>query len=88
MHVWSGTLAAGDVLELYGASGSAKTELVYQCVVACVVPASWDGFTLSGQSQACLIIDCDCRFNVPRLRELVCLRLRAELEPQLTDQGV
>lgn len=32
------TLHAGDMLELYGTHGSGKTEMLYQCVLNCIMP--------------------------------------------------
>lgn len=71
---------AEDCIELYGATGSGKTNLAVQCAVNVGVPAYFGG--LDG---GCLFVDCDCSFVPERARQMA-LATAASLRALYDDQ--
>jgi DNA-repair protein XRCC2 len=83
-----GALAAGDVLELYGQSASGKTELVYQILLACIMPAKYNDFEFLGIGAGALVVDLDCRFNLLRFSSMLQERFSEEMQTQQPDFDV
>ncbi len=69
-----GGLMPGTVLELYGASGSGKTEVALNAVCGWVLPKA-----LGGVGGVAVIVDLDFRVDVRRLRCLLLARIRRAL---------
>eukprot|EP00249_Psilotum_nudum_P007547 c20648_g1_i2 orf=325-963(+) len=68
-------LHAGHVLEVVGPSGSAKSELLLQAAVTCILPKQWDGVVYGGSQGAVVMFDLDCRFDMLRLVHVLQLRI-------------
>jgi len=64
-------LQGGQVLEIYGRSGSAKTEILYHTVLNCALPSSYLSVSLPGHQSIAIIIDLDFRFNIIRFVQLL-----------------
>lgn len=62
---------AGNVVEISGASPSAKTLLLIQAAVNCILPTEWKGVHYGGLGQLVLYIDLDCHFEVTRLMQVL-----------------
>ncbi|CAL5368184.1 unnamed protein product [Camellia sinensis] len=60
-------LRFGNVVELLGPSPSAKTHILIQAAVSCILPKEWNGVTYGGLEHLVMFIDLDCRFDVLRL---------------------
>jgi DNA-repair protein XRCC2 len=58
---------AKDVVELYGDSGSGKTQCLLHWVAKCLLPSSSDEVELGGLSAGVLFIDNDYHFSLIRL---------------------
>lgn len=80
-----GGFRAGSVVELRGAAGSGRTELLLQCVASCVLPAHWpvqgskEVLHLNdadGGMQA-ILLDCTGQFQLLRLIRIVEAHVRA-----------
>ncbi len=71
-------LNPGNVIELYGTTSSAKTELLYHILTQCILPASWKGVQLNGCSIGVVYVDTEYQFSM--------LRLFAILEKQILQQ--
>lgn len=67
-------LRAGNVVEIVGPSASAKSELLIQAAVNCILPKEWKGVRYGGSEGVVMLFDLDCRFDIPRLAH--CLRCR------------
>ncbi|XP_057793569.1 DNA repair protein XRCC2 homolog [Salvia miltiorrhiza] len=57
-------LRAGNVVEIVGPSPSAKTLILIQAAINCILPKEWKGVSYGGLERAVLFIDLDCRFDV------------------------
>ncbi|XP_028125062.1 DNA repair protein XRCC2 homolog isoform X3 [Camellia sinensis] len=62
-------LRFGNVVELLGPSPSAKTHILIQAAVSCILPKEWNGVTYGGLEHLVMFIDLDCRFDVLRLSQ-------------------
>lgn len=51
--------------------GSGKTHLLYYIVTIAVLPRSYDGVNINGKETALVVIDCEDRFNVQRLAQII-----------------
>ncbi|GLJ43733.1 hypothetical protein SUGI_0910610 [Cryptomeria japonica] len=69
-------LRAGNVVEIVGPSSSAKSELLIQAAVNCILPKEWKGVSYGGSEGVVMVFDLDCRFDVMRLGH--CLRYRID----------
>lgn len=67
-------LRAGNVVEIVGPSASAKSELLIQAAVNCILPKEWKGVRYGGSEGVVMLFDLDCRFDILRLAH--CLRCR------------
>ncbi|KAI4373165.1 hypothetical protein MLD38_011323 [Melastoma candidum] len=64
-------LRSGDVVEIAGPSPSAKTQILLQAAVSCVLPKEWKGTYYGGLGQTVLYIDLDSKFDVHRLLQML-----------------
>ncbi|XP_004298620.1 PREDICTED: DNA repair protein XRCC2 homolog [Fragaria vesca subsp. vesca] len=64
-------LRVGNVVELAGPSSSAKTQILIQAAVNCILPKEWNGVHYGGLERLVMFIDLDCRFDVTRLSEML-----------------
>ncbi|XP_051139142.1 DNA repair protein XRCC2 homolog isoform X2 [Andrographis paniculata] len=54
----------GNVVEIVGPSPSAKTLILIQAAINCILPKEWKGVQYGGLERAVLFVDLDCRFDV------------------------
>lgn len=62
-------LRVGNVVEVVGPSHSAKTEILIQAAVNCILPEQWGGVHYGGFDRGVMFIDLDCRFDILRLSQ-------------------
>ncbi|KAK9069897.1 hypothetical protein SSX86_010293 [Deinandra increscens subsp. villosa] len=67
-------LGVSNVLEIVGPTASAKTEILVQVAVNCILPKNRKGVEYGGLEHPVLFLDLDCRFEIYRLSE--CLKLK------------
>lgn len=51
--------------------GAGKTHLLYYITCMALLPSSWNGINLGGKEGAVVFIDCDSRFDIVRLSEVI-----------------
>ncbi|XP_021718742.1 DNA repair protein XRCC2 homolog isoform X2 [Chenopodium quinoa] len=68
-------LRPGNVVEIVGPSPSAKTHILLQVAIECILPKEWKGVSYGGLEKSVMFIDLDCRFDVLRLLQLLKLRI-------------
>ncbi|KAJ4878590.1 DNA repair protein XRCC2-like protein [Raphanus sativus] len=68
-------LRAGNVVEITGSSPTAKTQILIQAAIACILPKTWNGVHYGGLEKLVLFLDLDCRFDVMRLSDMLKHRL-------------
>ncbi|KAL8485967.1 hypothetical protein ACS0TY_028029 [Phlomoides rotata] len=54
----------GNTVEIVGPSPSAKTLILTQAAINCILPKEWKGVQYGGLERAVMFIDLDCRFDV------------------------
>ncbi|XP_028553442.1 DNA repair protein XRCC2 homolog isoform X5 [Dendrobium catenatum] len=64
------SIRAGDVVEITGPSPSAKSEILLQAAIHCILPWEWNGICFRGLEMVVAYIDLDCRFDVLRLAQV------------------
>ncbi|KAL8166452.1 hypothetical protein V2J09_007951 [Rumex salicifolius] len=69
-------LYPGDVLEIAGASPSAKSQILMQAAINCILPKEWKDVQYGGLERAVMYFDLDCRFDILRLSQLLRSRIR------------
>ncbi|KAL6492813.1 hypothetical protein OROGR_032572 [Orobanche gracilis] len=57
-------LRIGNVVEIAGPSPSAKTLILIQAAINCILPKEWKGVRYGGLERTVFFIDLDCRFDV------------------------
>ncbi|XP_011096880.1 DNA repair protein XRCC2 homolog [Sesamum indicum] len=57
-------LRVGNVVEIVGPSPSAKTLILIQTSINCILPKEWKGVQYGGLERPVLFVDLDCRFDV------------------------
>ncbi|KAK4391214.1 DNA repair protein XRCC2 [Sesamum angolense] len=57
-------LRVGNVVEIVGPSPSAKTLILIQTAINCILPKEWKGVQYGGLERPVLFVDLDCRFDV------------------------
>ncbi|VFR00851.1 unnamed protein product [Cuscuta campestris] len=57
-------LRAGNVVEIVGPSPSAKTQILIQASISCILPKEWKGVHYGGLGRPVVFIDLDCRFDI------------------------
>ncbi|KAJ0969527.1 hypothetical protein J5N97_022404 [Dioscorea zingiberensis] len=68
-------LRAGNVVEIAGPSPSAKSHVLLQAVMHCILPKEWKGVHFGGLGKMVLYFDLDCRFDVLRLSTALRIRI-------------
>ncbi|KAL6515661.1 hypothetical protein OROHE_018695 [Orobanche hederae] len=58
------SLRVGNVVEIAGPSPSAKTLILIQAAINCILPKEWKGVRYGGLQRTVFFIDLDCRFDV------------------------
>ncbi|KAL3871704.1 hypothetical protein ACJMK2_039687 [Sinanodonta woodiana] len=64
-------LKGKEVIELYGAEGTGKSETLLHFIVRCILPKSWKSVELSGCDAHVIFIDTDYKFSILRLASLL-----------------
>ncbi|KAI3464386.1 hypothetical protein Pfo_021049 [Paulownia fortunei] len=54
----------GNIVEIVGPCPSAKTLILIQAAVNCILPKEWKGVQYGGLERAVFFVDLDCRFDV------------------------
>jgi len=72
-------LRTGEVIELYGASGVGKSELLLQVISSCILPRQWNDFTIGGHESGLLYFDNDYHFCMIRLVSILESRIKNTL---------
>ncbi|PIN09289.1 DNA repair protein, member of the recA/RAD51 family [Handroanthus impetiginosus] len=57
-------LRVGNVVEIVGPSPSAKTLILIQAAISCILPKEWKSEQYGGLERAVLFVDLECRFDV------------------------
>ncbi|KAI4357099.1 hypothetical protein L6164_001068 [Bauhinia variegata] len=65
----------GNVVELVGPSSSAKTHILIQTAIGCILPKNWNGVEYGGLDQLVVFVDLDCRFDIMRMSEMLIHRI-------------
>eukprot|EP00850_Spirogloea_muscicola_P004971 SM000022S07185 [mRNA] locus=s22:446584:447157:+ [translate_table: standard] len=65
-----------SVVEISGASGSAKTEVLVQAAATCLLPKQVNGVHYGGNEGAVLYFDLDFKFDILRLVNILKARIR------------
>ncbi|KAI7732326.1 hypothetical protein M8C21_010065 [Ambrosia artemisiifolia] len=68
-------LGVNSILEIAGPSPSAKTEILLQVAVNCILPKNRNGVQYGGLEHSVLFLDLDCRLDIYRLSQLLKLRI-------------
>lgn len=68
----------GDVIELYGTTCCAKTEVLYHLLAQCILPPSWNGIEFGSLGVGAVFVDTEYQFSM--------LRLFAILEKRVTEK--
>ncbi|XP_054808123.1 DNA repair protein XRCC2 homolog [Prosopis cineraria] len=68
-------LRVGNVVELIGPSPSAKTHILTQTAISCILPKRWNDVEYGGLDRLVVFVDLDCRFDVMRLSEMLKYRI-------------
>ncbi|KAH7569795.1 hypothetical protein ACOSP7_017623 [Xanthoceras sorbifolium] len=68
-------LRVGNVVELVGPSLSAKTHILIQVAISCILPKEWNGVHYGGLGRLVMFLDLDCRFDISCLAQLLKLRI-------------
>ncbi|KAL1821599.1 hypothetical protein ACET3Z_016468 [Daucus carota] len=61
----------GNVVEIVGPSPSAKTHILMQAAIRCILPKEWKGVHHGGLDHAVMFIDLDCRFDILHFARLL-----------------
>ncbi|RWR85471.1 DNA repair protein XRCC2 isoform X1 [Cinnamomum micranthum f. kanehirae] len=64
-------LRVGNVVEIVGPSPSAKSQILLQAAVNCILPKEFNGIHYGGLERLVMYIDLDCRFDILRLSQLL-----------------
>ncbi|PON84318.1 DNA recombination and repair protein-like, ATP-binding domain containing protein [Trema orientale] len=64
-------LRVGNVVELVGPSPSAKTLILIQAAISCILPKEWNGVHYGGLGRLVVFIDLDCRFDILCLSKML-----------------
>lgn len=62
-------LRVGNVVEIVGPSPSAKTLILIQVAITCILPKEWKGVHYGGLERLVVYLDLDCRFAIQRLSQ-------------------
>ncbi|PIA41023.1 hypothetical protein AQUCO_02300063v1 [Aquilegia coerulea] len=62
-------LRLGNIVEIVGPSSSAKTQILIQAAISCILPKEWKGVHYGGLERLVLYFDLDSRFDIQRLSQ-------------------
>ncbi|XAR51067.1 hypothetical protein NMG60_11005595 [Bertholletia excelsa] len=62
-------LRVGNVVEIVGPSSSAKTQILIQVAISCILPKEWNGVKYGGLEHLAMFFDLDCRFDILRFSQ-------------------
>ncbi|KDR18012.1 DNA repair protein XRCC2-like [Zootermopsis nevadensis] len=65
--LFPGGINLGNIIEISGDSGSGKTTLITQFLVKCLLPKTWNEFTIGGLGAGAIIVDTDHHFQILKL---------------------
>ncbi|CAI9267267.1 unnamed protein product [Lactuca saligna] len=68
-------LSVNNIIEIIGPSPSAKTEILLQVAVTCILPKNWNGIQYGGLEHSVFFLDLDCRLDIFRLSQSLKLRI-------------
>ncbi|KAK1436713.1 hypothetical protein QVD17_02495 [Tagetes erecta] len=68
-------IGVNNILEITGPSTSAKTEILLQVAVNCILPKIRNGVQYGGLEHSVLFLDLDCRFDIYRLSQSLRLKI-------------
>ena len=78
-EIRSGGLRPGNVVELVGASGTGKSEILMQIMANCVLPKKWDDVEIGGNEGGVVLFDNDFHFDLFRFSTILEHRVNASL---------
>ncbi|XP_074370271.1 DNA repair protein XRCC2 homolog isoform X2 [Apium graveolens] len=61
----------GNVVEVVGPTPSAKTHILMQAAIRCILPKEWNGVCYGGLDHVVMFIDLDCRFDILHFSRLL-----------------
>ncbi|XP_022726022.1 DNA repair protein XRCC2 homolog isoform X2 [Durio zibethinus] len=64
-------LRVGNIVEIVGPSPSAKTHILIQAAITCILPRQWKGVNYGGLGHLAMFLDLDCRFDISRFSDLL-----------------
>ena len=67
-QVW---LEPGDFFEIYGRSGTGKTQFLYEAAITCALPEYYNGIFMGGSGKSVLFFDLDYRMQMNRFDHLL-----------------
>ncbi|XP_059640736.1 DNA repair protein XRCC2 homolog isoform X2 [Cornus florida] len=62
-------LRVGNVVEIVGPSPSAKTQILIEAAISCILPKEWNGVHYGGLERLVMFFDLNCRFDIVRLSQ-------------------
>jgi DNA-repair protein XRCC2 len=71
-----------DVIELYGDSGTGKTQILFHLIANCILPPNWKGVSLGGRGVGVIFVDTDYHFSLFRLVEILEERIKSSFSQQ------
>ncbi|KAI9146172.1 P-loop containing nucleoside triphosphate hydrolase protein [Paraphysoderma sedebokerense] len=79
-------LHPSDIIEIHGPTNAGKTEILYHIILTTILPFSWNyvikrhnisiTIHLDGGNRKVVFIDCDGRFDICRVRDMISSHLR------------
>lgn len=80
-ELWSmgGGMRPGDVVEIFGASGTGKTEMLLSVLAQCILPPTWEGIDIGGNGVGVIFFDNDQKFSMFRLMQVIENKVRRVL---------
>ena len=71
-----GGMRPGDVVEIYGSSGTGKTEMLLSTLAQCILPPMWEGIEIGGNGVGVIFFDNDQKFSIFRLMQIIENKIR------------
>jgi len=71
-----GGMRPGDVVEIYGSSGTGKTEMLLSILAQCILPPMWEGIEIGGNGVGVIFFDNDQKFSIFRLMQIIENKIR------------
>ena len=83
-----GASRAGQLMEVCGAGGSGKTEILMQAAVNCALPRTHKGINFGGCESHVLLLDLDGKFDTLRLLKILTSRVEDAINNFSSGNGV